>query len=275
MTLNKALLTFAFFFKYPFRQTQKKNSRRDTMNSFSQAFAQADPFGKLIFLTLFMLSLVCWITLLYKLWMIHQVKRQSKVLSIYFEKHKDNLLQASLDNLHLKTFKEIPKPFLSISSVLKKTTLELLEKNHYFINSTKAQGTPPNVYLSRADIELIETNLSMTIFKQKELLEKHLFLLPTITTLAPFVGLLGTVWGILLMFTGLQAGGSLSSNSAVLGGLSTALATTVLCLLIAIPSLVAYNYLKQAIKGYSAQMGDFGHMLLSTIELQYRKVDSV
>jgi len=83
------------------------------------------------------------------------------------------------------------------------------------------------------------------------------------------------VWGILLMFTGLQSGGSLSSNSAVLGGLSTALVTTVLGLLIAIPSLVAYNYLKQAIKSYSSQMQNFGHMLLSTIELQYRKVDTL
>lgn len=245
------------------------------MNSFANAFAQSDIFGKLIFLGLLILSLLCWITLLYKIWLIGQVKKQSHYLLAYFEKHKDSFLHLSLDNLSIKTIKEVPKPFISIFSILKTKTLELLEKNHYFITHSLPQNAEKNVYLSRADIELIETHLSMTIMKQKEHLEKYLFLLPTITTLAPFVGLLGTVWGILLMFTGLQSGGSLSSNSAVLGGLSTALVTTVLGLLIAIPSLVAYNYLKQAIKSYSSQMQNFGHMLLSTIELQYRKVDTL
>ncbi|MEI8301199.1 MAG: MotA/TolQ/ExbB proton channel family protein [Chlamydiota bacterium] len=245
------------------------------MNSFSNAFAQSDIFGKLIFLGLLILSLMCWVTLLYKIWLIQQVKKQSHYLLAYFEKNKDSFLHLSLDNLSIKIMKEVPRPFISIFSILKTKTLEVLEKNHYFITHSLPQNPEQNVYLSRADIELIETHLSMTMLKQKELLEKYLFLLPTITTLAPFVGLLGTVWGILLMFTGLQSGGSLSSNSAVLGGLSTALVTTVLGLLIAIPSLVAYNYLKQAIKSYSSQMQNFGHMLLSTIELQYRKVDTL
>jgi biopolymer transport protein TolQ len=81
------------------------------------------------------------------------------------------------------------------------------------------------------------------------------------------------VWGILITFGELQAGHSVSSNSIILGGLSTALTTTVLGLLIAIPALIAYNYLKNLSHHFTTEMRDFSHFLLSTVELQYRKVD--
>jgi biopolymer transport protein TolQ len=59
----------------------------------------------------------------------------------------------------------------------------------------------------------------------------------------------------------------------IIGGLSTALATTVLGLVIAIPALIAYNYLKHRINNYSSEMQDFLYELLSYLELQYRRVD--
>lgn len=244
-----------------------------SINAFTSAFSHSDFFGKLIFLGLFILSFVCWITLLYKAWILKQVKKNSLKFFSSIEKQKGSLLHISLDNLSVKTYKEIPQPFIKIFSILKNKTLELLEKNHYFISSPTDPSTDKSVYLSRADIELVESHVHTTIINQKEFLEKNLFILPTITTLAPFLGLLGTVWGILVTFSGLQMSSNFSSNTVILGGLSTALATTVLGLLIAIPSLIAYNYLKQGIKAYTSEMQDFGHLLLSTIELQYRKVD--
>jgi biopolymer transport protein TolQ len=104
-------------------------------------------------------------------------------------------------------------------------------------------------------------------------LEKDLFILSTSVTLAPFLGLLGTVWGILVTFSELQAGSSAGSNTAIIGGLSTALSTTVLGLVIAIPALIAYNYLKNNLRMFTSDMEDFLHNLISTLELQYRKVD--
>ena len=98
-------------------------------------------------------------------------------------------------------------------------------------------------------------------------------MLSTIVTLAPFLGLLGTVWGILVAFNELQGGASLGSSTALLGGLSTALTTTVLGLLIAIPALIGYNYLKNAIRSYEKEMEDFGGYLTAQVELQYRQVD--
>ena len=59
----------------------------------------------------------------------------------------------------------------------------------------------------------------------------------------------------------------------ILGGLSTALATTVLGLLIAIPALIAYNYIKSLLSDINADMESFSHDILSDLELQYRNVE--
>lgn len=240
-----------------------------SMHAFTSAFSQSDFFGKLIFLGLFFLSFICWMTLLYKIWILKEVKKNSSRLLSFIEKNKNNLLKIQLDGVIQNQLKEIPQPFYKIFSVIKNKTLEVLEKNRYFILSQENQ----TIYLSRDDMDLIENHLFATIMSQKETLDKNVFILATITTLAPFIGLLGTVWGILVMFSGLQMAGNFASNTTVLSGLSTALATTVLGLLVAIPSLVAHSYIKQTIKTFTCQMQDFGHYLLSTIELQYRKVD--
>ena len=104
-------------------------------------------------------------------------------------------------------------------------------------------------------------------------LEKNLFILSTVVTLAPFLGLLGTVWGILITFSELQSHTMGSANQLVLGGLSLALATTVLGLFIAIPALIGYNYLKHAISDYATEMENFSIELVASVEMQYRKVD--
>jgi biopolymer transport protein TolQ len=150
--------------------------------------------------------------------------------------------------------------------------VEILNKNIYF-SSQNAGKERAQVHLSHVDLEIVETHVLTTISAQTKKLEKNLFILSTIITLGPFLGLLGTVWGILITFSELNAGGSAGSNTAVLGGLSTALSTTVLGLVIAIPALVSYNYLRNSIKNYSSDMEDFLYQLLCSVELQYRKAD--
>ncbi len=105
---------------------------------------------------------------------------------------------------------------------------------------------------------------------QTKFLEKNLFILATIVSLAPFLGLLGTVWGILTTFSQLQMQGG---SQVVLGGLSMALATTVLGLIDAIPALVGYSFLKNKIREFQTDMDGFATEMLATVELQYRKVD--
>lgn len=242
-----------------------------SMNIFVSAYTDSDFFGKMIFLALFALSILCWVVLAHKVWMIRKVHALSEAFQKAFEKNQSPLLSMQLAQLPKSPHKEIPHPFAHIFEMLKQKTVEILNKNHFFAEQTlKTQG---KVTLSQADLDIVESCALTTISSQMKHLEKNLFVLSTIVTLAPFLGLLGTVWGILITFAELHSGGSASSNSVILGGLSTALATTVLGLVIAIPALVSYNYLRNALKTLSSDMENFLYFLLSNLELQYRKAD--
>jgi biopolymer transport protein TolQ len=242
-----------------------------TANVFLSAYAESDFFGKLIFLGLFALSIICWVVLVYKIWLIKKVKNISDRFQVAFEKYKEPILGLELANMPRLKQKEVPHPFAHIFSSLKQKTIEVLNKNHFF--AAQSERAPGPVYLSQSDLEIVESCGLTAISSQIKELDKNIFILSTITTLAPFLGLLGTVWGILITFAELHGGGSASSNSVVLGGLSTALVTTVLGLLIAIPALVSHSYLKSAMRTLSSDMEDFLYLLLSNIELQYRKAD--
>lgn len=229
-----------------------------SLSAFVTAYSHSDFFGKLIILGLVFISLLCWVVLIHKIWLLRKMRALSYAFQTAFNNQRKNILGIEVENLS-------PHPFASVYQQLKAKTIEILNKNHYFAEE-KSQ-----VYLSEADLAFIESQMATAISVQSKALEKNIYLLSTIVTLAPFVGLLGTVWGILIFFSNAQ-GGSLSSNSAVLGGLSTALATTVLGLVIAIPALISYNYLKNALKDFSSDMEDFASDLLAQIELQYRRV---
>lgn len=237
------------------------------LDIFFTAYSQSDFFGKLIFMGLFSLSALCWIVLIHKIWHTQKVKKISQDFQLAFAKNKANLLGLELEELPSALHREVPHPFAHIFLSLKEKTLEVLSKNHFFAEKKEGES---GVYLSPTDLELIESHVLTAVSAQTKALEKNLFILSTIATLAPFLGLLGTVWGILITFSELHSGASASSNAAILGGLSTALATTVLGLVIAIPALVSYNYLKNSTKNLSSDMEDFLYRLISTIELQYR-----
>lgn len=134
-----------------------------------------------------------------------------------------------------------------------------------------AKKKEPSTNLSSADIALLETHATSTIAMLTKFLEKNLYILSTIVTLAPFLGLLGTVYGILTTFTALKTSAAGGSNQIILGGLSLALATTVLGLIDAIPALIGYNYLKNVVYDFDAEMDRFATDVLSTLELHYRK----
>lgn len=243
------------------------------IGAFATAYAQSDFIGKIIILGLISLSILCWVVLVQKVWTARQIDKISKTFLKAYVLNKDRLLHLELDEMPKPKNKWIPHPFADIFRELKSKTVEILNKNHYF--TAKQSGREVGqVFLSPTDLDIVETHVLTTISAKSKLLEKNLFILSTIYALAPFLGLLGTVWGILITFSELHTGAAAAgSNAAVLGGLSTALSTTVLGLVIAIPALISYNYLKSYNKTYTSDMEDFLYQLLSAVELQYRKAD--
>lgn len=96
-------------------------------------------------------------------------------------------------------------------------------------------------------------------------MEERMTWLATIAAIAPFIGLLGTVMGIIDAFHGLGSAGA-ATLRAVAPGISEALITTAAGLLVAIPAVIGYNQLTAQLRDFAARMDDFGRELLNAIE---------
>ena len=96
-------------------------------------------------------------------------------------------------------------------------------------------------------------------------MEHRMTWLATIAAIAPFIGLFGTVMGIIDAFHGLGTQGS-ATLRAVAPGISEALITTAAGLVVAIPAVVGYNQLTARLRDFGARMDDFGRELLNAIE---------
>ena len=96
-------------------------------------------------------------------------------------------------------------------------------------------------------------------------MESRMTWLATIAAIAPFIGLFGTVMGIIDAFHGLGTAGA-ATLRAVAPGISEALITTAAGLVVAIPAVVGYNQLTARLREFAARMDDFGRELLNAIE---------
>jgi len=122
----------------------------------------------------------------------------------------------------------------------------------------KARGTLTNKIA-------LERNLQLGMSEELTKLERNLNLLATTATVSPFIGLFGTVWGIIDAFQGLGQAGS-ASLRAVAPGISEALITTALGLAAAIPAAMAYNFFGSGVKEFGSRMEDFALEFLNLAE---------
>jgi biopolymer transport protein TolQ len=241
-------------------------------NPLIEAYAQSDFLGKLIFISLLALSIGSWVLIIHKGWMTYSARKYSTQFYRSFEQKRKDPLNVECEE---EAKRNSPNPFLTLYFVLKKHSLDILKKNQQFgRQSANTQQIEGLSYMSPSDIDFVHSHLMASVASQIKHLEKNLFFLSTIVSLAPFLGLLGTVWGILMTFTQLQAHNG-SSHNMVLGGISLALATTVLGLIDAIPALIGYNYLKNSVRDFQTDMEGFSNDLLASVEMYYRKVDIV
>ncbi|QNI35488.1 MotA/TolQ/ExbB proton channel family protein [Edaphobacter albus] len=120
------------------------------------------------------------------------------------------------------------------------------------------RGLPRNgVALERAAATASSEALTM--------MESRMTWLATIAAIAPFIGLFGTVWGIIDAFHGLGTAGA-ATLRAVAPGISEALITTAAGLVVAIPAVIGYNQLTARLREFGSRMDDFGRELLNAIE---------
>jgi biopolymer transport protein ExbB len=110
----------------------------------------------------------------------------------------------------------------------------------------------------------VRTRLDAAVVREGQKLNKNMVLLTIAISGGPFLGLLGTVMGVMITFAVIAASGDVNINS-IAPGISGALAATVAGLIVAIPALFAYNYLLTQIKEITADMHVFTDEFLAII----------
>lgn len=103
----------------------------------------------------------------------------------------------------------------------------------------------------------IQRSIDKAVLEEIARLEKNMIMLGTVSTICPFIGLFGTVWGVLAAFQNIAAGG-LADLTMLAPGISTALTTTIGGLIPAIPSVVAYNSFQTQINHLVTEMESYG-----------------
>jgi biopolymer transport protein TolQ len=114
----------------------------------------------------------------------------------------------------------------------------------------------------------IERALQLGISEEMMKLERHMNWLATTAAISPFVGLFGTVWGIIDAFTGLGTAGA-ASLRAVAPGIAEALVATALGLGAAIPAAIAYNYFNHQLREIGARLDDFSLEFVNLAERSF------
>ena len=146
-----------------------------------------------------------------------------------------------------------------------------------FYKKTDSNSDNPLVLVFRAGLECVQEHKSkgqimertkrvmdVAIDKQVEKYEKNLTFLATVGSVAPFVGLFGTVWGIMNSFQSIAISRN-TSLAIVAPGIAEALFATALGLLAAIPAVVAYNKFNNDSKKYSQKLENFTQSFLTII----------
>ena len=193
-------------------------------------FWQADLFVKLIMLSLVLGSFISWAIIISKAKQFMPLLKSTKRM--------DQVLSEATTLAHLVEGVKKEKA-LGMGSILEKV-----------IQETKGSGS------KEEKLNQIDRVMQSAIRTEMDQLERNTGFLATVGSVTPFIGLLGTVWGIMNSFQSI----ALSKNTSldvVAPGIAEALAATALGLLAAIPAVIAYNKFSIALGHYAVQLETF------------------
>jgi len=129
-------------------------------------------------------------------------------------------------------------------------------------------GNGRKQFVSLKGMEHVKRSLENTVAQESLKLESGLILLAIAVSGAPFLGLLGTVWGVMSTF-GHIAQQHNASLTTMAPGVAAALITTVAGLLVAIPSMFGYNWLVHSLRVLTVELDNFAQELVSKMETEY------
>lgn len=230
-------------------------------NALEFALEESNPAGKIVLVFLFVGSIFSWSIMITKLRTIIQAKKQSlKFLELF----RSNRAPLNIFEARLKY--EGAPVFAVYKAGCKEMTFQLLGSAE--VDETFHARLESADKVSPAQMRVVTSAMERAVGETALKLESQMILLATAVSGAPFLGLLGTVWGVMDTFTGVAQAGS-ASLAAMAPGVAGALITTVTSLMVAIPAMFGYNFLVTSIRGLTVQMDNFTAEVASEFEHRY------
>ena len=218
---------------------------------------------QLVLLVLFLFSVVSWAIILMKFFAIRKIQKENGVfLNIYMRSTKLSEIFPEAKKFQNSTLAEV---FRGGYTELVKITRTLRAAP---AGRETADTAPP--VLEIGGLDNVERALNRVCGTEGGKLESALGFLATTGSASPFIGLFGTVWGIMDTFKGIGARGS-ATLAVVSPGISEALIATAAGLAAAIPAVIFYNYYLNRVKGMTLEMDHFASELLNIVERFYMK----
>lgn len=214
-----------------------------------------------VLLILLIFSAACWAIIFYKYRVIRAARSQSsKFLKVFWMDHPLNTL--------IRTAKQYPAS--PISRLFEAAYVELNKIIARKASDKRKNQGPGEVIevVGGAEIlgiEHIQRALNRATISEITRLERSITFLATTGSTTPFIGLFGTVWGIMDAFRGIGARGS-ASLAVVAPGISEALVATAAGLAAAIPAVVAYNHFVRKVRVLTNEMDNFSSEFLNIAE---------
>jgi len=222
------------------------------MSGVFYAFTHTDLLGQIIAIVLLIFSVLTWTVMLEKgIGLSRAKKSSSNFIKLFREKRNPMALKD-------KTIDEISP----LAKILDSGVARLTQ-----FYGPKADLSHRPRALSEIELDVLRSTLEQTVADQIMILDEKMTFLATAVSVSPFAGLFGTVWGIMLAFTSLAQEGK-ADIQVLAPGVSGALLTTVVGLIVAIPSLVGYNVITIQIRQTTVYMDNFVEEFISKLKME-------
>jgi biopolymer transport protein TolQ len=224
--------------------------------------SRSSPISKVVLVILVLFSITSWGIILYKFWTFTRVARQSKMfLDIFRRSSKFSEVQAVCQSLSASP----------LVGMFQAGYAELNAQLRQAGSHSAAVGGSPAAIPIRPTLRSV-TAVDRALLRASTLevnkLEHRVPFLATTASITPFIGLFGTVWGIMSAFQGIASVGS-TNLGVVAPGIAEALIATAAGLFAAIPAVYFYNLLTQRVKLFAAEMDDFALEFLNIAERNF------
>ena len=225
------------------------------------SFLESTIEGKIVLLALFLGSIFSWSVMVTKIRYLQFARRQSERFSVLFRRDRAPL------RIYEQGVKFDGSPLYEIYKAgCAELCFQLLGSSE--VDETfraRLDGAPK---ITPAQMSAVTAAMERAVGEAGLKLESQMIILSTAVSGAPFLGLLGTVWGVMDAFGGIARAGN-ANLAAMAPGVAGALITTVVGLLVAIPAMFGYNFLVVSLRSMLVQAENFAAELSSEIEHRF------